>query len=79
MTHKGNGGNQTSEEPSSGLVCPSCGSTLALHARDGAAHLEIGSKALPSGMMFIDPHAHMISRTTDDYQAMAGAGVVAVI
>ena len=22
-------------------------------------------------MMFIDPHAHMISRTTDDYEAMA--------
>ncbi len=30
-------------------------------------------------MMFIDPHAHMISRTTDDYQAMADAGVVAVV
>ena len=30
-------------------------------------------------MMFIDPHAHMISRTTDDYQAMAAGGVVAVI
>lgn len=30
-------------------------------------------------MMFIDPHAHMISRTTEDYQAMAAAGVVAVI
>ena len=30
-------------------------------------------------MMLIDPHAHMISRTTDDYQAMAAAGVVAVI
>lgn len=30
-------------------------------------------------MMFIDPHAHMISRTTDDYQAMADSGVVAVI
>lgn len=30
-------------------------------------------------MMFIDPHAHMISRTTDDYQAMADAGVVALI
>lgn len=29
--------------------------------------------------MFIDPHAHMISRTTDDYQAMAASGVVAVI
>lgn len=30
-------------------------------------------------MMFIDPHAHMISRTTDDYEAMAAAGIVAVI
>jgi predicted metal-dependent TIM-barrel fold hydrolase len=30
-------------------------------------------------MMIIDPHAHMISRTTDDYEAMAAAGVVAVI
>ncbi len=30
-------------------------------------------------MKFIDPHAHMISRTTDDYQAMAAAGIVAVI
>lgn len=30
-------------------------------------------------MMFIDPHAHMISRTTDDYQAMAASGVVALI
>ncbi len=30
-------------------------------------------------MMYIDSHAHMISRTTDDYEAMAAAGVVAVI
>ncbi|WP_348636180.1 TatD family hydrolase [Rhodohalobacter sp. SW132] len=30
-------------------------------------------------MMFIDPHIHMISRTTDDYKAMYEAGVVAVI
>src|SRR5258708_20110818 len=29
--------------------------------------------------MIIDPHTHMISRTTDDYEAMAKAGVVAVI
>ncbi|MGY3054217.1 putative metal-dependent TIM-barrel fold hydrolase [Pedobacter sp. UYEF25] len=31
------------------------------------------------GMKFFDPHVHMISRTTDDYQAMADAGVVALI
>jgi predicted metal-dependent TIM-barrel fold hydrolase len=28
---------------------------------------------------YVDPHVHMSSRTTDDYQAMAAAGVVAVI
>ncbi len=31
------------------------------------------------GMKFFDPHVHMTSRTTDDYQAMADAGVVAII
>jgi len=30
-------------------------------------------------MRFIDPHTHMVSRTTDDYQAMAAAGIVALI
>ncbi|WP_206607797.1 TatD family hydrolase [Ferruginivarius sediminum] len=30
-------------------------------------------------MMFIDPHIHMLARTTNDYEAMAAAGVVAVI
>ena len=30
-------------------------------------------------MMLIDPHIHMSARTTDDYQAMAKAGIVAVI
>ena len=30
-------------------------------------------------MRFFDPHIHMTSRTTDDYQAMADAGVRAVI
>ena len=29
-------------------------------------------------MKFIDPHIHCVSRTTDDYQYMARAGVVAV-
>lgn len=29
-------------------------------------------------MRYIDPHIHMISRTTDDYQRMAAAGCVAV-
>lgn len=30
-------------------------------------------------MRFFDPHVHMTSRTTDDYQAMAAAGIVALI
>ena len=30
-------------------------------------------------MKFFDPHIHMVSRTTDDYQALADAGVVALI
>jgi predicted metal-dependent TIM-barrel fold hydrolase len=32
-----------------------------------------------TGMQFFDPHVHMTSRTTDDYQTMADAGVVALI
>jgi predicted metal-dependent TIM-barrel fold hydrolase len=32
-----------------------------------------------AGMRFFDPHVHMTSRTTDDYQAMYDAGVVALI
>jgi predicted metal-dependent TIM-barrel fold hydrolase len=30
-------------------------------------------------MMFLDPHIHMTARTTDDYQAMRDAGIVAII
>ena len=30
-------------------------------------------------MRFIDPHIHMASRTTDDYERMKAAGIVAVI
>ena len=29
-------------------------------------------------MTYIDPHIHMVSRTTDDYQRMAQAGRVAI-
>jgi len=32
-----------------------------------------------AAMRFIDPHIHMSSRTTDDYEAMAAAGIIAVI
>jgi predicted metal-dependent TIM-barrel fold hydrolase len=34
---------------------------------------------LIQGMQFFDPHIHMVSRTTDDYQAMRQAGIVALI
>jgi uncharacterized protein len=30
-------------------------------------------------MKLFDPHIHMTSRTTDDYQAMANAGIVAIV
>jgi predicted metal-dependent TIM-barrel fold hydrolase len=30
-------------------------------------------------MRIFDPHVHMTSRTTDDYEAMAGAGIVALV
>jgi uncharacterized protein len=67
----------------SGLDCPCCGSRLKWKNSDGSASLILGTTghSIPdaAGTMFIDPHAHMISRTTDDYQAMARAGVVAVI
>ncbi|HJO15891.1 MAG TPA: metal-dependent hydrolase, partial [Phycisphaerales bacterium] len=29
-------------------------------------------------MRYIDPHIHMVSRTTDDYRRMAQAGCVAI-
>ena len=29
--------------------------------------------------MLFDPHIHMTSRTTDDYQAMAAAGIAAIV
>src|SRR4029450_11769486 len=65
------------------LACPCCGAGLALHGQDGTARLEAEEpeRMLPPapGTMFIDPRAHMIARTTDDYEAMARAGVVAVI
>src|SRR3954451_1722702 len=66
-----------------GLGCPCCGARLKFSRSNGASRLEPESsgRAIPAaaGTMFIDPHAHMISRTTSDYEAMARAGVVAVI
>jgi predicted metal-dependent TIM-barrel fold hydrolase len=54
-----------------------------LAGRNGATDADRNRQASPGTSpyagMIIDPHAHMISRTTDDYEAMATAGVVAVI
>jgi predicted metal-dependent TIM-barrel fold hydrolase len=65
------------------LACPCCGARLTLESSQDGARLKLEQKGglLPAaaGTMFIDPHAHMISRTTDDYEAMARAGIVAVI
>ena len=76
-------GNSSAKGVPSGLACPCCGAGLALQGENGAVRLEPDDtqRILPvgAGTMFIDPHAHMIARTTDDYEAMARAGVVAVI
>jgi predicted metal-dependent TIM-barrel fold hydrolase len=44
-----------------------------------AQSVDIGFQTYTKGMKFFDPHVHMTSRTTDDYQALADAGVVALI
>ena len=79
----GNGSNGARLNERLKLACPCCGAGLALRADNGSAHLERDEAGHPlvfaAGTMFIDTHAHMIARTTDDYQAMARAGVVAVI
>jgi uncharacterized protein len=46
---------------------------LASAASDQPAHASNGSDRRTG--IIIDPHAHMISRTTDDYEAMAKAGI----
>ena len=68
------------------ISCPCCGGMLTPQMIDQilAAARRPREEATPvtalgAGAMIIDPHAHMISRTTDDYEAMARAGVVAVI
>jgi uncharacterized protein len=71
------------EREPSRLLCPCCGARVSLRGINGTLRLEADENGhlMPAaaGTMFIDPHAHMISRTTSDYEAMARAGVVAVI
>lgn len=70
------------------VSCPCCGGTLTAEMLRGLlrqakrteeATPPNGNALSHAGSIFIDPHAHMISRTTDDYEAMAQAGIVAVI
>lgn len=68
-------------------TCPCCGvpfsaaqlETMLDVARRAPTNAHRGITPGTIGHRFIDPHAHMIARTTDDYAAMAMAGVVAVI
>lgn len=76
-----------SSELSGPAACPCCGTSFS--ASQLEAMLDVARRAPAdasctialgtAGRRFIDPHAHMIARTTDDYAAMARAGVVAVI
>lgn len=74
-------------ENASAPCCPGCGDRLppdllARLLRQAQAEAGAGPPVpflRATEARFIDPHAHMISRTTDDYQAMAMAGVAAVI
>lgn len=42
-------------------------------------HSPVNYREHIQGMKFFDPHIHMTSRTTDDYEALADAGIVAII
>jgi uncharacterized protein len=75
----------TEETGLAAVPCPCCGGTLTpemvkslVEQARRPVTAAIG-QLRPGWGMFVDPHAHMISRTTDDYAAMARAGVVAVI
>ncbi|HLU94810.1 MAG TPA: TatD family hydrolase [Membranihabitans sp.] len=48
-------------------------------ASSGDNPLDFDYKKTIEGWHFFDPHIHMTSRTTDDYQALAEAGVVGII
>src|SRR4030095_1035736 len=64
------------------LTCPCCGAGLGLRADNGSARLEAEGRAaltFAPGTMFLHTAARTNPRPTDDYQAMARAGVVAVI
>lgn len=55
-----------------------CNDNLNERNQGTRTHSQLDLSAI-AGMRFFDPHVHMTSRTTDDYQAMADAGIVALI
>ena len=55
-----------------------CSQPLSEEALQPQIHVPFFTESI-KGMRFFDPHVHMTSRTTDDYQAMADAGVAAII
>ena len=55
-----------------------CSQPLSEEALQPQLHVPFFTESI-KGMRFFDPHVHMTSRTTDDYQAMADAGIVAII
>lgn len=72
-----------SSDKSGSVSCPCCGNLLSpeqiTSLKEQLAAEPVPVANLPPGTMFIDPHCHMIARTTADYIAMATAGIVAVI
>src|SRR4051812_8574054 len=56
-----------------------CSHNIEERSLESAQSVEKFDVNLIKGMQFFDPHVHMTSRTTDDYQAMADAGIVALI
>lgn len=55
-----------------------CDHSINERKKDLGENVPLDLKAI-EGMRFFDPHIHMTARTTDDYQAMIDAGIVAII
>ena len=58
------------DDASGAIACPCCGGSLT-KAQIASLRAQLGVQdeaplaRLPAGSMFIDPHCHMISRTTE--------------
>ncbi|MEH6307939.1 TatD family hydrolase [Olivibacter sp. CPCC 100613] len=56
-----------------------CGNQFFINGEEPLSTTSLALLETVKGMNFFDPHIHMTSRTTDDYQTMADAGIVAII